>query len=384
MLALPHPEVLSIDWLPPTLPARGSQLRDAELALDRETDRHETRFLAVEGPEGAGTSVVARRAVRAWMDRRYCGGEWRALPVRVRPCRGTATVAGALLRHFDPGFEPRGFPAMEILAGCLRRLKREGKPAAIVLDDLDPGAPPLAPIVRGLASPVRFLPEGDENLPPLTVVLAGRPAAVDRIRRASGLSIPRVTLPPYSFTELETIVRERLARALGREAPADLAHAIVRRAHEEGRGAARALDLLRRELTGWTASRASSVYRPLGRERRLWVEEHLVRAIELASRPGAPTLREVRERERATAREAGVAPLPTTTFWRRVVRLEQAGYLRREVRTGGAGGSRSRLYVLLPVAEWITIPRAAGTPRASGPAFGAPEARVGPLSAPSW
>lgn len=338
--------------------------------------------MTVEGPEGAGTSAVARRVARDWMER-TCrgipGSDWRILTVRVRSARGTAAVAGALLRHFDPGFEPRGFPAMEILAGCLRRLKREGKPAMVVIDDIDPGAPPLAGIVRGLACPLRFLPEGDEGTPPLSVVLAGRPTAVDRVRRGSGLAIPGVVLASYGFSELRTIVRERMARALGREPPLEMADHIAQLAHDEGRGAARALDLLRRELIGWSAARPGSVYHPLDAEHRLLIEQHLVGAIARASRPGPPTLAGIRTWERTLARESGVGSLPPTTLWRRIVRLEQAGYLRREVRTGGTGGTQSRVHLLLPVAEWVTIPRAAGTPRASVTASGG--ARTGPAMA---
>lgn len=377
MLAIPHPEVLSVDWLPPTLPARGGALAEVERILAGERLPGRARLLAVEGPEGSGTSVVARRGVRAWMDRHYGRGErfdGRVLTVRARSCRGTVAVAGTLLRHFDPAFEPRGFPAMEILAGSLRRIRREGRPAAVILDDLDADTPALAPIVRGLASPVRFLPEGDEGFPPLTVVLAGASSAIQRIRRKAGFSIPGVVLPPYRLAELEVIVRERIARALGREPPASMAEQLARQAFEEGRGAARALDLVRRALIGWNAARAHSVYTPLGRERGLWVEDHLVGAIARACRAGVPTLGVVRACEQTLAREKGVTSLPTTTFWRRIVRLEQAGYIRREVRTGGAGGSQSRVHLQIPVNEWVTYPRATGTPRGSFPVFGGPPA----------
>lgn len=372
MLALAHPEVLSIDWLPPSLPARGIAVARLEQSLDPPPARGRARLGAVEGPEGSGTSSVARRAARNWLARHFGSGdgpEWKVLTVRIRPARGTTTVTGALLRHFDPGFEPRGFPAMEILAGCLRRLHREGRPAAIVLDDIDPGAPPLSAIVRGLAAPHRFLPEGDEGAPPLVVLLAGRSGALARIRRGTGLSIPTVTLEPYRLDELRTIVRERAARALGRDAPLDLADGIAGRAHEEGRGATRALDLLRRELMGGSAARPGSVYHPFPNDRRVLIEEHLLRAIDAAAQRGPPTLATLRGFERAAARAAGVSPLPSTTLWRRIVRLEQAGYLRREVRTGGFGGTQSRLYLERPVPEWVTIPRAMGTLRGSSTPF---------------
>ena len=370
MFALAHPETLSIDWLPPTLPARGLALSQALRALQPEPPAGRARLLAIEGPHGSGTSAVARQVLRQWLGRtdgRACQSGGRTLTVRVRPAHGPASVAAALLRHFDPGFVSRGFPAMEILAGCLRRVKREGGPAAILLDDIDPAAPPLGPIVRGLASPHRFLPEGDDGIPPLTVILAGQPGALQRVRRMSGLAVPRVVLAPYALSELRTIVSERIARALGRESPAGLAERIARQAHDEGRGASRALDLVRRELVGSSATRPGSVYRPVNLDPRLLVEDHLVQALAETSRSSDVRLARLRARERALAHAMGLSPLPPSTLWRRLIRLEQAGYLRREVRTGGRGGTQSRVHLLLPVAEWLTIPRAVGTPRESVP-----------------
>lgn len=384
MFALVHPEVLSIDWLPPTLVGRGIALLQAERLLATDPGGGRTRMLAIEGPKGAGTSVVARRTLRNFRERasRHPDPqELRILSVRVRSGQATSVVAATLLQHFDPEFSHRGFPSMEILAGCLRRIKREGRPAAILLDDLDSGAPFLASFVRALAQPERFLPEGDEGMPPLTVLLAGTATAMNRIRRASGLPAARVVLPGYTASELRTIVSERIGRALGRDAPAALVASIVERTMGEGGSASRALDLIRRELIGDAAARAGSVFRPWGVGRQILVEDHLVRAIGLATRAGVPTVAVVRRCERAVAHDLGLAPLPATTFWRRIVRLEEAGYVRREVRTGGPGGTESKVHLLLPVAEWVTIPRARGTPRGCAPSFsgGREKPVVGPV-----
>ena len=50
----------------------------------------------------------------------------------------------------------------------------------------------------------------------------------------------------------------------------------------------------------------------------------------------------------------------------RIVRLEQAGYVRREIRTGGSGGTRSVVRLLTPIDEWVTAPFAPQTRRDSG------------------
>ena len=94
--------------------------------------------------------------------------------------------------------------------------------------------------------------------------------------------------------------------------------------------------------------------------------------------------------EGALAREAGQRPLPATTLWRRIVALERAGYVRREVRPGGAGGTLSVVRLLTPIDEWVTAPGPWGTPRAfarpdaPSPAWPAgPEARPAPAGSPA-
>ena len=70
------------------------------------------------------------------------------------------------------------------------------------------------------------------------------------------------------------------------------------------------------------------------------------------------------------AQEQGARPLPTTTLWRRIVRLEQAGYVRREIRPGGSGGTLSLVRVLTPIEEWVTTDLRPGTRPAVGPYAG--------------
>ena len=396
MLPTVHPEVLANDWLPPVVFGRQGAVLEIVRRLDPPRPESPAPWMVgVAGPSGSGTSVVARRAARELADRWRSSGEpglVRGVTVRIAGLRGSHGVATALLRRLDEGFDGRGFSTREILAGFLRRLRREGRAAVVVLDDLAPGAPELGPVLRAIAEPDRFLPEGDEGgLPPIWTVFAGTEAglstAAAQIDRRFSFA-PAVLLEPYSEELLGTIVTDRAERALGRPLPPETVAEIVDRALVEGGGARRAIDLVRRAILG--APFATS----LGLPRRAPVlgvvgAPSVVRAIGAASRGVAAPLGEVKRLEAELARTEGDRPLPTTTFWRRIVRLERAGYVRREIRTGGNGGTVSLVRLLTPIAEWVTEDRRSGTPRGFGPwsaeASEREEAsRDGPASFPSW
>ncbi|MGB6501533.1 MAG: hypothetical protein WBG19_09095, partial [Thermoplasmata archaeon] len=173
-----------------------------------------------------------------------------------------------------------------------------------------------------------------------------------------------VELSPYPEPVLRAIVHDRAERACGRAPPSALIGRVLARAVEDGLGARRAIDLLRRELLG---------VRGLGETRgersaNVAIEPRVVRAIGAASQGLSAPLGDVRRFEAELAHQQGLRPLPTTTLWRRLVRLERAGYVRREIRTGGSGGTRSVLRVLTPIDEWVTAAGPSGTPRAfAGP-----------------
>ncbi|HTT25493.1 MAG TPA: AAA family ATPase, partial [Thermoplasmata archaeon] len=159
MVNVPHPEVLAHDWLPPTLVGRAEELdRLRALLGDPVPDRALPWAAIVRGPAGSGTSSTARLAARRLLEsyRRDRPGATAPLlvAVRVRWCAGSHGVATALLQSLDDGFSGQGFPVVEIVAGFLRRLTRLGRPAIVVLDDVGPDTPDLAPILRGLLAPL--------------------------------------------------------------------------------------------------------------------------------------------------------------------------------------------------------------------------------------
>ncbi len=372
MPKLLHPDVLANDWLPPVMIGRCAEVNEVVRRLDPPNPRANPPWIVgVSGPPGSGTSAVARRAAREVVERlRAASAEPppRTWAVRVGRLRGTHGVATRLLQLFDEGFDGRGFPVAEILAGFLRRVRRDGRPTVLVLDDLDGSEPDLAPILRAIGSPDRFLPEGECGLPPFWTIVAGNPEALTHLHLRVHDRFPFgpfVRLDPFDGASLASIISDRAGRALGGPAPETLVHRIVRRAIEDEGGARRAVDLLRRELLqpllGLSESRVTDPGSP-----GVSVEPRVVRAIGAASQGIAAPLGDVKRWEADLARAQGVRPLPTTTLWRRIVRLERAGYVRREIRTGGDGGTRSLVRILTPIDEWITVPNPRESPRVAG------------------
>lgn len=389
MFAVTNPEVLAREWLPPVALGREREVQEVVRRLDPPTPHAPPPWIvAVAGPPGAGASTVARRAAREVVDRlrsQDLGPPARALAARTSLLRGAHGVASALLQRFDEGFDGRGFPTAEILAGFLRRLRRENRPTVIVLDDVEIGGPELAPILAALADPDRFLPEGESGLPPVWTILAGTPdglaTAVNGLSRKIAVR-PFLSLGTYGEPELRAIVRDRAERALGRAPPSALVTRLLARAIEDGGGSRRAIELLRRELLGDRRVGSRGMNLPDG-YLEVAIEPWVVRAISTATAGVSAGLGEVKRLEAELARRQGVRPLPTTTLWRRIVRLERAGYVRREIRTGGSGGTRSIVRLLTPIDDWITSPVRPETPRASGPDVGAAGEGRGPGSARS-
>jgi hypothetical protein len=366
-----HPEVLAHDWVPPVPIARALEVAEVVRRLDPPCPRAPPPWIVgVAGAPGMGTSTVARVAAREVADRvrgTFAAPPPRILAVRTATSRGIHGVATALLRKLDEGFDGRGFPVAEILAGLLRRIRREARPVVLLLDDVGVGGPDLAPILRAIGDPDRFLPEGEAGIPPVWTILAGTGEALHSVERSAGDRCPigpLVALRPYTDREIEAIVRDRVARALGPGGEVALAREIVRRTLEDGGGSSHALDLLRRRLVGIPVRSAGAFHE--SRTFGVTVEPHVLRALDAAAHDRSAPVGEVRRVAAELARAKGDRPLPATTLWRRIVQLERAGYVRREIRTGGTGGTRSILRLLAPVDEWVTVPSRPGSPRDVG------------------
>jgi len=397
MLTPPFPEVLAAEFVPPTLVGRSREVQALLGALGGARPPLEGPWCAaVQGPSGSGTSSAARVAAHQLLEairRERTGPAPLLASVRVRWCRGAHGVAGALLQHLDDGFRPTGFHLTEIMAGFLRRLARDGRPAVVVLDDIAPSGPDLEAVLRAFAAPHRFLPEGMDTPSPMWVLLAGVPGASAAWSHAARLGLLRVApvrLAPYDPPTLAAIVRDRLARAYGRPAPERLLERLLRNLAGSPSNASRAMESVRRTLLGHSAVVPGSIYRPTGAPTTWSVEPRLVSALARATETGAARLGEVRAWEARLAQDEGVPPMAATTLWRRVLRLEAEGLVRRDVRPGGGGGTLSVVTVLRPFEEWPSI-RGPGSPPAVSPssARGTAEGwvRTGPpagLPRPSW
>lgn len=345
----PFPETLSAEWVPPVLFGREAESDYLDRRLGRPV-AGEVPHAAVVGPRGSGSSVVVRAAAARWVRQAAPVERGRVVPVSVRWCHGTVGVASALLRAFDEGFGGRGFSVAEIMAGFLRRLQRDGRRVAIVLDDAGSAGPELRPILRALLAPGSFLPEGLGAPPRWAVLVAGTlpaPALQRELADSRFRAEERLTLAPYSAQELGELLADRARRALGSEPEAGWFGELLRRALDEGGGASRALQLLRDQF----GPPASPDRGAAGRTGPEWesVEPRLLVALARATVAGPCELSALRDAERKLAQRDGVAPLAATTLWRRMIRLEQMGVLQREVRSGGPGGSRSLVHLRRPL-----------------------------------
>lgn len=310
------------------------------------------------GPRGSGTSTLARLAARGWAacqpHARSSGGPLQVV-VPTSVAHGPRGAMAAILRALDPEYEHRNFAVTDLAVEFLRRLRRLERSAVVVFDDVGPAAPDLSGFLAGLLDPDSFLPEGGESVPPIAVVVAGTVEALRAIGGPNGspaLSARTIRLPPYTESELVAIVRDRAERCLARPVPSEWVGRLVRRAVRENGTAVRALELLRREVGGVSVPELGPVY-PRGSETApIVVEPPLLSALGQLD-DGAPIrVGELRERTRELARSYGEPPIAATTFWRRIIRLERAGVVRRSVRTGGVGGSLSTVSVVRPVGEW--------------------------------
>lgn len=360
------PRVLSDEWCPPALLGREEELRQLREVLPLPFHAHPQATVVLSGPRGSGTSALAYHFARSVLDGwRNRSGREPPLLLRVdaSQTRNPSRTAAALFREIDPSVHGRGLSTEVLILLLLRRLRTLRRPAVIWLDQLRAPSGELHRVVGPLASPETLLPEGREGLPPLAVVVSGEvdplsddpwgrggaaPGAAARAPGSLRLSID--PLPPAQILEALD-VRARLAFDLP---PAPGTLGVVRELllnrgwgltaagavlEESGRRAlARGGDRLemRDVVPPWRPCASHRVARVM--------DECLLGALyEVASRhpDQAVSLSELRPALRERCRARGV-PEPTGgRLWRHLVALEQVGALRRDVRLGGLGGTRT-------------------------------------------
>ena len=388
-----HPEVLSREWIPPYLPGRAEEVDRLWRALYPHPYPGRSATALIVGPPDSGSTAVARTIARRLAEHLATAGATArplTIEVPVGLLHGTHGIATRLLQAFDEGFCGRGFPVNEVLAGFLRRLRRSGRPAILLLDGLGPAAPDLAPVLRALSEPDRFLPEGQSGLPAVWTLATGHPeavAALGKLRRCP-LALPPVELAEYSVQAVWTILADRASRALGRPVPPEALAGLLRVGRAGDSPLRAGLEALR-ELFGLEASGNRCTSRDGVESVAREVEPRLLALLREVGRGGPARVGRLRRAEAQLAAAQGLRPLPATTFWRRIVRLEAAGLVRRSVRPGGAGGTCSVLEVVgaipNPAHRPGRSPRSdggadAGSGRWPVPGEPAGPARVGPVA----
>jgi len=372
MVHVPHPEPLYAEWTPPVAMFRRETV-EAVAAILLGPAKGARGPVVVLGGRGVGTSTVARLAVRRAAEelRRAAplSPPW-ILRTRVRSHRSTHGVAAELLQAVDPTVSAKGFHPTELVAGLLRRVRRSGRPALVVIDDVGPGGPDLSIPLKGLLDPTRFLPEGDDAVPDVRVVVVGVPEAraawetLDRIAPGGAVRIP---LAELSREDRSEILRDRVSRALGQPAESGWNGRLAEKALDRPNGLAGAMEYLRREMLGRsilpTPGAPSAGSSPM-------IEPPLLAALRRAAEKRRVSIADLRRWEAEFALAEGARPLPSTTFWRRIVRLESVGWVRREVRNGGPGGSRSLVELTAPASVLTrTVPLLGTLPDGGWPRF---------------
>ncbi len=363
MQPLCHPEVLSPAWIPFEPIGRVEEQALLRRWLEEDSTFRGGGPILIEGPPGCGSSTLARWAARerAGRDRGGTAERGRVLAVRVRGCVGASGVAAGLLREYDEGFRERGFSVAEIMAGVLRRANRERRAITVVLDDAGPGSPDLTRLLGALDRPERFLPEGEElGFPLRTIVVGASPATAAQMETRARTGLRRLRLAALDRELLGRILKDRAERALAGPFPDGAVRQIVERVELEGHGAVRGMELLRELLRGPEPTSPPPAGGRSGSFRSL--EPLLVEAVARACTSGPARVSEVRSCEDRLARTRGERPLPATTFWRRILRLEQMGLISREVRAGGPGGSRSTIRLLAGPDRMARLTADRGTP----------------------
>ena len=312
------------------------------------------RLVVLEGPRGAGTSVLAEELVdqvkRTWR------GSAREDPVVVHvdvsslnhtkgdPSRGVAT---AILQRFNQGVQVQGSSSGRIVWWALRRIAAQSKPVVLWLDQVHEGTLTLARVVEPLLEPERVL-EAGVHLPPLLVVVSGTGKAELGSWTAN---VPtrwiHVSLLPRET--LEEVVEER-AQALGCKISPGAVSKVLDVMVTRGRGLSVMSEVLRASAEQATGRSSRSIEVEDIRTPRISVRGKSsrraleVRVLEIIRGAGGQlTMGELMEQVTRDLTQKGEAHRTAGTLRRLTVRLEQLGLVERRVTLGGDGGTRSTL-----------------------------------------
>ena len=334
--------VVERTWRAPVLVAREELLASQQRAVLSALQREGRVALSVVGPRGSGTTSVAECAAATFSDRFFGRRSPLVLRVDASQCRTPGLLVKAFFLQIDPLFQGQGASTEFLSMLLLRRLRTLGRPAVVWLDQTHSSGE-FGRVVRALARPQEILPEGIAGLPSMLVVVSG-----DRDFVPEGVEAVRTTARPLQGPDLIEAIRTRAALALHLAPGLEVLRAWADLVVARGWGLAMVGDLLaeagaRAEARGSLRVELQDVALPMALPRHgadsEGFEAALLDVLRVATGPSA--VGELRRSLIARCGEVGIrAPTPAR-LWRHLVGLERKGLVRREVRLGGSGGSRT-------------------------------------------
>ena len=340
------PRVLEPGWVSPRLLGQDDLLTRLRTSVLLGLTPGARVAVSIAGPKGSGTSSVARWLVdsaSAHIARPGAKGAPLLLHVDATACRTPLALVTALFRGIDPTFVGRGASTEFFTLLFLRRIRTVGRPAVIWFDQVPSKPAEIGRVLGSISEPARLLPEGPEGLPAMLVVTSG---ASDPIPGAVGAL--RTALPPLLGQDLRQAIMARATAAFAVAPSSEAIRALADLSVARGWGLSMVGELLTeagRRAEARSASRleVEDVALPDHVPRHGADAEGFGVAIleVLRAANGSLAAGELRQQVEARCAELGIrAPTPAR-LWRHAVRLEKRGVVRREIRLGGSGGSRT-------------------------------------------
>ena len=373
-------------WPNPS-PLRADLVERALALLGRTPNGGRPNALAILGPRGTGTSHIARASLESLAAGTVAPSSPQTLRVDLRGVRGGHPAIQALFRNLDPAFNAQGAATEHLTLLWLRRMRSEGRPFQIWLDNFSGSWPALARFLPPLLDPRQILPEGVAGLPRYVVVVSGE--GPSRPWEDLPGNPPALSVPPWERSELEALSRRVLAGPGRKAADPRAVDRLVGLLLTEDRGLSSLSEILSRARAaareaGRTELRAEDLETPHQvpwRLRQARSFDAFLLGLLKEMSTGAPLpLSALTRGLRGRCASLGV-PVPSVArLWRRLRRLETLGLVSREIRVGGPGGTRSLLSLHDPADRLAPAPRSDPNLPTRGPS---PD---GPLPPPgeSW
>lgn len=343
-----NPRALNQSWVAPTLLGREEILgRQATSVLSGLTPGRRVA-VSITGPRGSGTSTVAAHlvgTVQARLTRPGPKGTPLLLRADVSSCRTPLALVTALFRGIDPAFIGRGASTEFLTLLFARRIRTVGQTAIIWLDQVHPTGLDVSRVLRPLTHPDQLLPEGPAGLPTMLLVASGAAAVLP-----DDPELVRTELRPLPARDLCKAIMTRANLAFNAPPSLEAVEAIATLSISRGWGLSMVGELLaeagrRAEVRGGRCLEVEDVSLPaslprVGRDASGF-EAVLLEVLRAAT--GVTTVGKLKRALDARCQEVGLRQPTQARLWRHLVGLERKGLVRREVRVGGAGGSRTEV-----------------------------------------